>query len=325
VARQIGDMTDADIDLGPRLSLKLFRISVIICPFRSQTTDVPGDQTDDTQLAATTMTPYMVVDLMISRIMRSRDISSFSRDLILASVDRVLSCSNISIVRTDAGTAEPSVDRTGRILLDLLQSEESGLLREGCISANGAIDDGYQFTLATLALTPDWNQLEDDGTLSASLRIWETFLAKTYMLPLTAERIASKGRAFTKHSEFLKLISKISLPPARVLNGKLLLGAMPERVQEAWWSQLMVSEILDGLLKHKPIFCPRAFATLPGLDAINLASQGTCDIHMRNGCGTFRLGEKAKAVPNCLFEKTLSACALERLQPTKRSTPVATS
>lgn len=280
---------------------------------REQTLDAPESEGGTEQLLKKIANSYkyMAVDLMISRCLRARGISTFPRDLVLAVSDRVLSTAAIQ-VKGDNGALKPRVDRAGRLLLELLQSEDAALLRAGELSDNHEIMRGYEMYRDALQISPNWEEIEDQGTLSSSLGIWETYIAKTFMLPLVNERIVSKGRAFTKHDEFLKLITKIGLPPARVANGKLLLDVMPERVRQAWYHLVMVSQIVDDLLKGKVIRCPRAFPTWQGVDTIDFAFEGSCNKYKRRGCGTFRPGTKATETPNCLFESTLSACALKR-------------
>jgi hypothetical protein len=198
------------------------------------------------------------------------------------------------------------------MLLDLLESEDLNLLKAGKISDEPILTDAYKSLVAGLESGGNWETVEDDRSPLSSVRIWEAYVAKNMMLPLLRERVATNGRVFTQHREFLGLINRIGLPLVRVANGKLLFGDMPERVMQAWVHQLMLGQILHQLVSGKPIFCPRAFSMLPGLDAMNLAFEGNCDGHTVMGCGTFRPGQTDATVPNCLFELSLRASALER-------------
>jgi hypothetical protein len=92
----------------------------------------------------------------------------------------------------------------------------------------------------------------------------------------------------------------------------LILSTMPDRVQQAWWHQMMLGEIVRQLVRgHPRVFCPRAYGTVPGIGTDNLASEGDCERHRRLGCGSFRAGEVV-TTPKCLFESALRVCALRR-------------
>jgi hypothetical protein len=279
---------------------------------RSATFDVSEDQAANDQIAAQMATPYMAVDLMIGRFLQGHGIFGYSRDLVFAAVDRVLSTAKIGLIEVQPGTTGLHFDRVGRMLLDLLESEDPELLKAGTISDNSVLTSAYKSLVADLEGGGDWESVKDDRSPLSSVKIWESYVAKNFMLPLLRERVATNGNVFTKHNEFLGLINRIGLPLVRVVNGKLVFGDMPERVQQAWVHQLMLGQILHQLVKQGPIFCPRAFSTLPGIDTVNLAFETGCDAHIPMGCGTFRPGQRAATTPNCLFEHALRVSALER-------------
>ena len=274
--------------------------------------DITEDQLGDDQLFAQTATPYMTVDLMIGRFFQQRGIFGFQRDLIFAIVDRVLTLAKIGHIEVQPGTTGFHHDRVGSMLLDVLESEDLDLLKAGRIGDRPALAEAYKVLVAGLESGGDWEAVEDDRSPLSSVRIWETYVAKNLMLPLLRERIATNGRVFTQHTEFLGLINRIGLPLVRVANGKMLFGDMPERVIQAWFHQLMLGQILHQLVSGRPIFCPRAFCMLPGIDTMNFAFEGSCDAHAVMGCGTFRPEQADATTPNCLFELALRVSALER-------------
>jgi hypothetical protein len=278
---------------------------------RSATFDISEDQAAE-QIAAQTATPYMAVDLMITRFLQRHSIFEFPRDLVFAVVDRVLSTAKIGLIEVQPGSIAFHFDRVGSMLLDLLESEDPELLKAGTISDKSLLTNAYKSLVDGLESGGDWESVEDDRSPLSSVMIWESYVAKNFMLPLLRERVATNGSVFDKQNEFLGLINRIGLPPVRVTNGKLLFGDMPERVQQAWVHQLMLGQILDQLVKEAPIFCPRAFSTLPGIGTVNLAFESDCDGHIQMGCGTFRPGQMAATTPNCLFEGALRVSALER-------------
>jgi len=137
-------------------------------------------------------------------------------------------------------------------------------------------------------------------------------MAKTYVVPLMRARVASDSRAFASHAGFIDLLNQIGLPPARVANGNLMLGVMPERVRQAWWHCLMFGELMwQAARSSGALFCPRAHPSLPGIDSMNLALVGDCKAHLKLGCGTHEHGTQPVFAPECLFEDTLRVMGLK--------------
>jgi hypothetical protein len=270
------------------------------------------DQATSERIAKQMAMLYMAVDLMISRFLQRHGIARYPRDLIFAVVDRVLSTAKIALIEVQPGSTALHCDRVGSMLLDILESEDPELLRAGTISDKSVLTSAYDSLVVGFESGGDWESVQDDRSPLSSVKIWESYVAKNFMLPLLRERVATKGRVFAKHNEFLGLINRIGLPPVRVADGKLVFGNMPERVQQAWVHQLMLGQILDLMVKEKTIFCPRAFSTFPGIDTLNFAFESDCDAHIQVGCGTFRPGQTATTIPNCLFEHALRVSALER-------------
>ena len=275
---------------------------------RYQTFDAVKD--DNVTAAGATM-PYMVVDLLISRVLRGFGIAAFPRDLVLAVVDRVLSEASIRIIEVSPGATAAYADRFGGMLVDVLVGAKKEDLQRGVVSRSEAIDGAYKALLSELESGGDWQSIADDNSPLSSVRIWETYVAKHIMVPLLRARIASQGRAFTEHTEFLFLINQIGSPPVRVANGKLLFN-LPKRVQAAWWHQLMLGAMLDDILFGEAAFCPRAFQRIPGIGEVNLAFEDTCQDNLHWGCGTYRPAESVDDLPNCMFEDALKISALER-------------
>jgi hypothetical protein len=267
---------------------------------------------DDQRAAQTTM-PYMVTDLLITRFLKCHGISKFPRDLIFGLTDRALTTSSIQRRQEIPGTTEMHTDRAGGVLVDLLEAEDPQALGAGSVSDAPEMTKAYEALLAGLERGGDWQTVKDDTMPLSSIAIWESYIAQSFIVPLLRERLATGHRAFTSHEGFITLLPKIGLPPARVANGRLMLAIMPPRVQQAWWHQLMLGEILRQLIRGDgSVFCPRAHATVPGVTTMNLAFEGDCQRHLRLGCGTFRPGQAAMITPKCLFEDALRVCALQR-------------
>ena len=265
------------------------------------------------QRVAQTMTPYMVTDLLITRFLRRHNIPTFPRDLVLALTDRVLSTSVIRVQEQVPGTTEIHIDRVGGKLVDILQGHNPQDLGAGSLSDAPEVTAVYQSLLSAFEQGGDWQTVDDNGSALSSIAIWESYLAQHFIVPLLRERLATNHRAFTSYEGFLALLPKIGMPPARVANGVLILEIMPRRVQQAWWHQMMLGEILRQLIRGDGrVFCPRAHALVPGVITMNLALEGDCQQNLRLGCGTFRPAHAATRIPKCLFESGLQVCALER-------------
>ncbi|MFL6258633.1 MAG: hypothetical protein ACJ76Y_02875 [Thermoanaerobaculia bacterium] len=268
-------------------------------------------QTD--QRAAQTSTPYMVCDLLITRFFQRHGIEQFPRDLILELIDRALSTSFIRMLEPQPGMTAMYVERVGARLVNILESEDFNVLVSGATSDESEVMEAYEGMLANLEEGGEWQSIEDDHMPASSIAIWETYMAKSFIVPLFRQRLATGHRAFRSHDGFLEMLSKIGLPPARVVNGKLMLGVMPPRVGGAWLHCLMLGEVMRQLVRGSgSVFCPRAHETVPGITTINFAYEGDCQSHRRLGCGTFRVGQPAGIVPKCLFEDTMRVCALKR-------------
>lgn len=263
------------------------------------------------QRAAQTATPYMIIDLLITRFLKRHSIDSFPRNLVLAVTDRILSTSSMQKLDAPHGSTAISIDRIGGNLCDLLESEDPGGLAAGRLSDAPHVSAGYEALLAGLERGNDWDSILDDYSPRTSIEIWEAYVAQNFIVPLLRERLATEHRAFTNSAEFLPLISKIGIAPARVVNGKMVLGDMPKRVQQAWHHQLMLGKILSQLVRGGRILCPRAHATVPGIDSFNLAIEYECSTHMRLGCGSY-VPRQIATEPNCLFESALKVSALKR-------------
>jgi hypothetical protein len=213
------------------------------------------------------------------------------------------------------------ITRSGKVFVDLLEAQDPERIKAGEVTGGDSMAR-YRLLLAEYEKGGDWDKVEDDLSPLASLRIWEAYLLQHFTVPILRERIASGGAAFTTANGYLHLVGKLGLPPARVVDGQLMLDRMPQRVQQAWHHLVMLSVLLRQLLHTEDyIFCPRARGMLPGIKSINYALTGTCSAHLRLGCGSFRTGEKREDVPDCLFENALSVAALKPRAVTAGQSP----
>jgi hypothetical protein len=275
----------------------------------------PKEHGDINQVMARRALPYMAVDLLVTRFLRTtKKIDSFPRDLIFAVVDRVLS--NISFRLKEVGNLTfAEVDRPGDKLQRVLSLEDPSTLAAGHVSDDYASRQIYQSMVNRFDGDGDWDTIEDDRSPLASLKIWQAYVKKHFMLPLLRERIATKGTAFTTHDGFLRLLNKVGPSPIQVVNGDLHLN-LPPRVEMAWFHQVMLSRVLHHLVEGEEVRCPRRFPELPGMESLDLCFEGggDCDTNAVLGCGEFDGKPSIFPPPKCLFEEVLRVSALQRAQ-----------
>ena len=265
--------------------------------------------------AAETIKPYMVTDLLITRFLKERGFDTFDRDAVLAATDRTLATCTLRVEEQVPGTTKVEIERAGAVLVDVLNHEEVKSLAKGLVEASADLTAAYRNFLRVIERLPDWTTIPDDLSPSSSIAIWEAYMARTFIVPLLRERLATDDKAFTTYDGFLALLPKIGLPPARVANGRLMLNVMPARVQQAWWHQMMLGDLMRQMIAGgELVLCPRAIApedTIPGISTTNLAFEKQCAAHIKLGCGTFQPGRTSLA-PRCLFEDSLRVSALRR-------------
>jgi len=264
------------------------------------------------QRAAQTATPYMVVDILVTRFLRAHGVQTFPRDLVLALVDRVLATSSIQSVDVGPGQTAMHIDRVGLNLHQLLQSTDTRALAAATLPAAPDIEAAYAQMLADYERGGEWHDVHDDLSPMSAIRIWETWVAKTCVIPLLRARLETKGRAFSTFEGFLELLQTIGTPPVRVANGHLMFAdGMPDRVKQAWTSCMMLGELMwQSARSSGAVLCPRAHATVHGLASMNLAFAGRCNTHRLLGCGTHGGETPSPHRPSCLFEDTLRATGL---------------
>jgi len=166
-------------------------------------------QLENEQALGQMATPYMAVDLMITRVLERRGITKFPRSLIFEVVDHVLSTTEIKLIEVSPTTSGLYFGRLGDGLLDLLNSEDKETLELGHLANKTYINSAYKGLATKLERLGDWRTVKDDRSPLSSLRIWEAYVAKSFILPLLRERISTAGRAFTSTNDFLILINKL--------------------------------------------------------------------------------------------------------------------
>lgn len=250
------------------------------------------------------VTPYMILDLLVTRHMRKNGYKGFPRDLILGLADEVLSCCPMIIEELPDGRALSAMDRPGTALLDVLDKGDIGAFAEGRVKVAAEVDAVYTRVLKQIEQGGDWDTVLDDGSLDADVAIWEAYAAQHFIRPLLELRRATRHDAFRTVQGFVNVLN--SLPAAMsVIDGRLTSRPnMPERVIAAWWKIALVDEFVSALVAGRPLACPRAHDSIPGLAGSRLARDGRCSTHIALGCGTFG-GHGEIELPVCWFQNGL--------------------
>ncbi|MET3665317.1 hypothetical protein [Caulobacter sp. 1776] len=258
---------------------------------------------NEDSLAEATM-PYMVLDLLISRFMNDRGRPRFSRDLVLGVADELLSCSALKVEDLGNGLAAAEIFPMGERLLSLLKGGDIDDFTKGVVAASPLAEAAYDAMLAQLEQGGDWDTVFDDSSLDADVRIWESYAAQHFSVPLLRLRRETKHATFRTGNGFLDALNLV-VPSARVVSGRISFSPeTPERVQRAWWRVAFADEFVRALMDGRPIFCPRAYNSLPGLGNVGFTASGSCETHIALGCGV--LGETPQIhSPACTFQKEL--------------------
>lgn len=278
--------------------------------FEQREREVASDQS-----AASGVLPYMVLDLLISRRMRSRGAPNFNRNLVLGVADELLARAMIHFEHISDTDTALSITTPGSMLEQLLDQGSIEALTAGDVEVSEIVDEGYRTLLASLEQGGDWDTVEDDNSLSSMIRIWESYTAQHFAVPLLRRRLQTDHACFRTIDGFLDMFGEVR-PPVMVSDGRVSTGDMPQRVQQAWWNLLFVSQIISSVVDQGPVRCPRAFKAIPGIASVNLVgghvtSQPTagrsCGAYASLGCGTFD-GGSMLVKPDCPFTGTLQAC-----------------
>ncbi len=260
---------------------------------------------------------YNITDFMVSKFLRRRGISEFSRDLVLQLSDRALSQSMLHIRRLNANQNEVSFTSPGAVFVSLMSELPS--TTSPTVDYPEQVTDMYHATLSNLEKGEDWNMVTGIQPYM-SLRIWESFMAQHITVPLLRRRLETHHAVYTSGSVLMDLITSLALPRVEIINGRLFFHHMPPAVQSAWASQMFLGEIADQLFADATtIRCPRAHRLLPGLDTVDFAN-GQCAASIRRGCGSCTGGVPSHEVA-CMFNVALRSYGLALRQPPLATVP----
>ncbi len=257
---------------------------------------------------AEAVSPYMILDLLISRFMKDAGHPRFERDLVLGVADELLSCSAMKIQHLSAGLTSAEITAMGEKLTTVLKSGKIAELKRGRVPASNAAKAGYASMLNVIEKGGDWDAVDDDGSLYADILIWESYAMQHFAGPLLRLRHETKQAAFRTCVGFLGAMNRVR-PAAQVASGRISFHSeVPGRVREAWRRVAFADSFVRALAGDGAILCPHAYGALPKLKNVGFSAEGSCATHMLLGCGAFNGGQQTHS-PRCFFQRELHLSA----------------
>jgi hypothetical protein len=229
--------------------------------------------------------PYMVLDLQISKYLQEHSKEKFSRNTVFGVADEVLSLLNLQIEHTSDVDTRIEVPRVGKLIEDVLARTPVDDLVAGNVPANDLVTQIYRTLLQSFEQGGDWETVKDDRSLLSSIRIWESYVAQHFAVPLLRRRLATGHQVFRSSAGMLELIEELS-PPTVASDGRLKVD-LPDRVGLSWAQVLMAGQLTQSIAVRDTVLCPRAFATVPGLSNASFSRKYNCDDYVSIGCGKF--------------------------------------
>lgn len=253
--------------------------------------------------AAGMATPYMTVDILLSRWFRSHDIGEFPRSLVHDLIDRALADAHFTFGDVDSYGVIVPMRPVGMILEHILSKlDPRTVLSEG-IPRKADSDSLYIKLSDALDAGADWDTVEGEY-FDSGVRVWETWVAKHLTAPLLRRRAAVSGSLISQPGA-LKMVAEMA--PVVVRNGRISKMNMPEPVRQAWLKTAFLTSVLHQMTTQSAAFCPRRYSLLPGLTSVlGLSRRGTCDRNAEFGCGS-TAGMLVDGEFDCLFEDVVTA------------------
>ncbi|WP_421999338.1 hypothetical protein [Reyranella sp.] len=240
--------------------------------------------------------PYMVLDRLITKFVRARGPQTFDRAAVLGIADEALGRAYLKIAHISDTDTTIEATRVGKGVLEVLEGTSVDDLVAGTVPASRMITRVYATLLAEYEKGGDWDTVRDDRSLLSSIRIWESYCAQHFAVPLLRLRLQTDHKAYRSASGLLQLFEAVA-PPIISTGGRTAFN-LPDRVREAWAAVLMAGQIMQSTLGGE-MLCPRSYGVIPGLSNISFTDKYLCDDYIPVGCGKFA-GGRVEETP-CMF------------------------
>ena len=252
------------------------------------------------------LTSHMILDRLVSKYLRGKGREKFERDTVIGIADEALSLSSIGIEHVSEKDTKVYIREPSIYIQRLLDNADIEDLVAGRVPASERVNEAYKGLLATLEKGGDWDTVHDDGSLLSAIRIWESYVAQHFTVPLLRRRIATDHKAFRSFVGFADLLREIR-PPIMSMGGHIDFS-LPDAVRSAWARVLHAGEIMLSVAEDGDPHCPRAHRTVPGLSNVTFATEHHCNDHIVLGCGRFD-GSTVEMTP-CMFVDMLQRLRL---------------
>lgn len=254
-------------------------------------------------------TPYMTIDILVSRWFRTHGIEEFPRSIVHQVINRVLSSAGYKVGEVDAAGVEVPMTLIGHRLHDLLDTLDPHEIIAQGVPRDDKVDRAYRAMSDCYDAGDDWDTVTG-FRFDRSVRIWETWLAKHVTAPLLRKRAEAKHHVFEEPGS-IRAISE--LVPIIVRNGHVVAANMPPEVRNAWASTVFLTSVLYQLANQGSASCPRRFRTIPGFQNVRgLARKSNCADNIAFGCGS-TAGMLMDGQFDCAFEDVVRASRARHL------------
>lgn len=254
-------------------------------------------------------TPYMTVDILLSRWFRDRGINEFPRKLVHDLIDRALGSASFTFGDVAGYGVVVPMRPVGMVLREILSKLDPNAVLNERIPRDLEVDRFYRMRSDSYDAGADWDTVE--GTyFDHGVRVWETWIAKHVTAPLLRRRAEGSGSLIDRPGA----ITAISeLVPIIVKNDRIVAMNMPDPVKQAWFKVAFLTSVLHQLTAQGTASCPRRFALYPGLTSVpNFARKRTCDFNADFGCGS-TAGALTDGEFDCLFEDVVGAMGARQM------------
>ena len=250
---------------------------------------------------------YNATDLMVSRFLQNAGSPGFARTTLLKLSDHALGEGLVSVSWGADGNVQTQLVCPGHAFVDSLETLGAPAIKAGAVPAPA--NETYAEIRKNLASLPPWESVDAKYPRPLSdVLILRNWVASTIIVPLLDQRLETDHQVFSDWEVWFGRYGSLPMTPFRVRpNGVLLAKNVPERVQHAWITVVMLESMLRQLITGEPaVLCPRAHGLIPGLEKTNLAYSGSCSEYVdAELCGQYTEGMSIKSLPQCRFAEVL--------------------
>jgi hypothetical protein len=281
----------------------------------SMTTYASSLEATSIETIASTILPYNITDLMLSKYLRGKGYPRFERDAIMQVADLALNTAGIFPVENDIGTpVDFAVQEVGKALVAQVQ----GAPVQRLATANLEFPEVYTSALrGFLRDVRDWPRpadIEYRGDLMSPLRMIEGIVRHEIIVPLLEARLKTGHEAFSSALRYLEMVRHLpKVPVMEVGKGVVFAPYMTPYATDAWAKYVMLSHLMYQIYGgRRRLDCPRATGKIGQGGALNLAEDGECARHISHGRCSGCEPRRAEPLPLCHFSNALTGVGIRQ-------------